>query len=127
MKLIIITLLFTLITFPVFADKEVEDISISSDSLNSINSQLAPNFTPSLSSPGQIISQILPIAIIFGGIILFVMIIAGGFTMLTNPTNPEAQGKGKARITYAIAGFIILFSAYWITQVVEIIFKLEIV
>lgn len=47
--------------------------------------------------------------------------------MLTNPTNPQAQEAGKNRITYAVAGFLVVFSAFWIIQALEIAFDLEVV
>jgi hypothetical protein len=55
------------------------------------------------------------------------MIVSGGFTMLSSPTNPQAQESGKQRITYAVVGFIILFAAYWIMQILKIIFKIDVV
>lgn len=69
---------------------------------------------------------ILNLAIVFGGLILFVMIIISGFTMMTNPQNPQAQEAGKQRLTWSVVGFLILFSSYWIVQIIEAIFGLNI-
>jgi hypothetical protein len=85
------------------------------------------NFTPGPGFLGKLISDLLPYALTFGGLILFVMIVSGGFTMLSSPTNPQAQESGKQRITYAVVGFIILFAAYWIMQILKIIFKIDVV
>lgn len=70
---------------------------------------------------------ILAIAIVLAGIGLLVMIVMGGFAMLSNPTNPEAQNKGKAQITYGLVGFLVVFLAYWIMQILEIIFGINVV
>jgi len=80
-----------------------------------------PDFIP------QLLTKLLPYALIFAGLLLLLMLIAGGFTMLSNPTNPQAQDAGKKRITWAIAGFILLFAAYWIMQILEIVFGIRVV
>lgn len=93
----------------------------------------APNFTNTQTLLADIIggtggpeTGILPIAIIIGGILLLFMLIFGGFEILTNPTNPQAQEGGKQRITWAIIGFLILFASYWIAQLLQIMFNLQI-
>jgi hypothetical protein len=54
------------------------------------------------------------------------MLLAGGFTMLSSASNPEAADKGKQQITTALIGFIIIFAAYWIVQIVEIVLGVNI-
>jgi hypothetical protein len=78
------------------------------------------------STPADIINQLLPYLFTIAGLILFAMLIAGGFQMLTAATNPKAADAGKARITHAIIGFIIIFTAYWLTQIMEIILGIKI-
>lgn len=75
----------------------------------------------------QLFSRGLPILIVLSGIILLIMIVMGGFTMLTNPTNPQAQEAGKNQITFAVIGFFLMFMAYWIIQILELMFGLSIV
>lgn len=75
--------------------------------------------------PG-IINTLVPIIITFAGLILFVMLIAGGFQMLTSASNPEAAKAGQGRITTALIGFLIIFAAYWIVQIVEIVLGINI-
>ncbi len=70
---------------------------------------------------------LLSIAIVFGGILLFIMLILGGFGLLTNATNPQGQEKAKQQITWAVAGFVLLFAAYWIIQLLQVIFSVSIV
>jgi len=50
------------------------------------------------------------------------MIIWGGFEMMMGATNKKSLDSGKQRVTAAIVGFIILFSVYWIAQIVEMMF-----
>lgn len=79
-----------------------------------------------LSTPGGIISEILRFAFPIAGIILFVMLILAGLKMLTGATNSKNIDEGKQMIVTAILGFIILFAAYWIAQLLEIIFGIKI-
>lgn len=76
----------------------------------------------SAGSPG-----ILTLAIVLGGFALLIMLVWGGFTMLSNPTNPQAQESGRNRITYAVIGFFLLFASFWIAQIIELIFGVSIV
>lgn len=77
-------------------------------------------------TPGIIISAILPIMFTLAGLILFAMLILGGFQMMTSAGNPKGADAGKARLTSALIGFAIIFLAYWLTQFMEIIFGINI-
>lgn len=87
------------------------------DYKNVIFGASGPN--PAFNTPRGIISYILPYLMTFAGLILFVMLLWGGFEMLTGAANPKSQEAGKARMTAAIVGFLILFAAYWLAQIVE--------
>ncbi len=79
-----------------------------------------------LSTPGGIINELLiylfPLAIL----ILFAMLVWGGFEMLTGAANEKNLTAGKNRVTSAIAGFILLFASYWIVEIVQNIFNIQI-
>ncbi len=79
-----------------------------------------------LSTPGGIISEILAYSFPIAGVILFVMLIMAGFKMLTGASNSSSMEEGKKMISTAVIGFIILFAAYWIAQLIEIIFGIRI-
>lgn len=79
-----------------------------------------------LSSINSIISALLPITMILAGTILLFMLISGGFTMMTAVTDPKAADAGKTRITAALTGFFLLFAAYWIIQILEIVLGVSI-
>lgn len=79
------------------------------------------------SNVGTIIGLVLPTVLTLAGLILFGMLIGGGFTMLAGAADKESQEKGKKMITSAITGFVIIFLAYWIAQILQIIFKINIV
>ncbi len=47
--------------------------------------------------------------------------------MLAGAADKEAQEKGKKTITSALFGFAVIFLAYWIAQILQVIFKIDIV
>lgn len=100
---------------------------VDEDTLDSFNPlKLFSTRANQLSTPGGIVSEILKFAFPLAGIILFVMLVMAGFKMLTGATNSKNIEEGKNMITTAILGFIILFAAYWIAQLIEIIFGINI-
>lgn len=79
-----------------------------------------------LTTPRGIISRALPYLFTFSGLILFTMIIWGGFEMLGGASNPQSQEAGKHRITNAVVGFLLLFCSYFLAQLVELILRVDI-
>ena len=70
-------------------------------------------------SPADIINDLIPYIFIFAGIILFVMLIAGGFSIFVSAGNPEKVKKGQAMLVNALIGFLVIFASYWIIQLLE--------
>lgn len=70
---------------------------------------------------GDLVSIILSNAIVIAGILMFVLILVGGFgiIMSAGSDNPEGAAKGKKAITAAVLGFIIIFISYWIIKIIE--------
>lgn len=84
------------------------------------------HFIDSFSTPGGIISRFLPFILSAAGLILFVMLIWGGFEFMMGASNPKSAESGKQRITSAFIGFFILFSVFWIAQIMQTIFGINI-
>ena len=116
--------------------KDIE-IEIEKTTINipEVSSETLKNFNPldkysnkagQLSNPGEIISEILNFAFPLAGIILFLMILFGGLKMLTGATNESKLKEGQQMIVSAIVGFIILFAAYWIASLLEMVFGISI-
>lgn len=91
--------------------------------LKIFESPYADEFT----SPAGIINRALLFVFPLAGLILFVMLVWGGFEMITGATNSKSMQAGKQRITAALIGFGILFASFWIIQIVEYIFNLAII
>lgn len=77
--------------------------------------------TGDVSSLGGILTSLMDYVFVIAGIILLFMIIASGYTLLTSAGNPEAIAKGKSRLTAALIGFVIVFAAFWIFQIIELL------
>lgn len=75
---------------------------------------------------GDIISALIPYILVLAGLILFGFLIFGGFELLTSAGDPKKVQSAQGKITSAIIGFIIIFVAYWLVQILEIIFGLKI-
>lgn len=83
-------------------------------------------FTDPTKGEAQVINALLPYIFPAAGLVLLFMIIAGGFQLLTSAGNPESTAKGYKRILYAVIGFIVIFVSYWIIQIIQDIFGIDI-
>lgn len=71
---------------------------------------------------GDIVSKAVPFVFAFAGIGLLLMLIFGGFALLTSAGDAKKLEQGKQQLTYAIMGFAVIFVAYWIVQLAGKIF-----
>lgn len=74
----------------------------------------------------EIIAVIVKNIYILTGIILFFFIVIGGLGMILNSGNPEKQKEGSKTVTSAVMGYLIMFAAYWLIKIIEIIFGISI-
>lgn len=73
---------------------------------------------------GMLISTALKLVFPAAGILLLFYLVLGGFSLMTSGGDPKAMQAAKGRITSALIGFVIVFAAYWIVQIVGIILGL---
>lgn len=75
-----------------------------------------------------LISSLLKNSLVIAGIILLGLILFGGFGMLASAGSGDSKKaeQSKKTITSAIIGFLIVFSAYFIIQIIETITGLNI-
>jgi hypothetical protein len=81
------------------------------------NSDAASTYT----GVGSLINNLLPNIYIAGGLVIFFMIIFGGFTIIANAGNPDKIKEGGKTITSAIIGLLVLFGSYWIIQIIQVV------
>ena len=70
-------------------------------------------------NPGTIINLIVSNLFILAGIIIFFMIIGAGISFLKD--TEKGKDDAKNLLTGAVAGFLIMFGAYWIVQIVKLV------
>ncbi len=70
---------------------------------------------------GDLISLIVTSSITVAGIAVLFLFIYGGFKIITGAgsSDPRSAGQGKQAVTYAVIGFIIVFTAYWVIRLTE--------
>lgn len=74
---------------------------------------------PTLQSLETIFSNTLNIVITLAGVILFIMLIAGGFNYLTSGGDPEKNKKASGTLTWAIIGLILLIVSWFILRLLS--------
>lgn len=82
-------------------------------------------FNPAFTTIGGVVTTVIPFIFAFAGIGLLLMIISAGFTLLTSAGDAKKLDMGKNRLTYALVGFLIIFVAFWVVQIVGRIFGLQ--
>ena len=54
-----------------------------------------------------------------GGIVLFLMLLSGGFKYLTSGGDPKATEGAQKTLTYAIGGLVMLAGSYIILRIIS--------
>jgi hypothetical protein len=67
---------------------------------------------------GNIVNSAILYLFPIAGFLLLIYLIYGGYQYLLSGGDPKSIDAGKKNITYAVIGFIIIFLAYWIVQIV---------
>lgn len=67
------------------------------------------------------LNLLLPLVFVIAGIILFFLLMAGGFGIIASGGNAKSVEQGKGQVTGAVIGFLVIFAAYWIIQIIQAI------
>jgi len=84
------------------------------------------DFNPKFTDLGSIITQLLPYILVLAGLILFILLIIGGFGLLTSGGSPDKVKSAQGKITSAVIGFVIIFISYWLVRILEIVLGISI-
>lgn len=68
----------------------------------------------------------IPLAFIISGIILLFLLIGGGFSIIASGGNAKSVESGKNQLIGAVIGFLVIFAAYWIIQIVQTVTGVQI-
>ena len=74
---------------------------------------------------GTILSQLLPYLFAIAGLLLLLYLLYGGLSLMLSRGDPKAAQSAKDKITGAVVGFVIVFVAYWLVQIIGTIFGIE--
>jgi len=79
-------------------------------------------------SAAPLINIIVKNSLVIAGIIFLALLVFGGIMFIASAGNGDQKqaGKGKSAVTSAIIGFAIVFGAYLIIQIIQVITGLEI-
>ncbi len=100
--------------------------AINFDDLQNAVPSLKPLFKGGASQVNPIISEVLKYIYVIAGLLLLFYLIYGGFHMMTAANDEKGLVEAKGKITNALVGFLILFLAYWIVQIMEYILGIQI-
>lgn len=70
---------------------------------------------------GCIFQRVVGYILGFAGIVLFIILILGGFKFITSGGDPKAVEEAKKTLTYAIAGLIVVLLSYLILVLITAI------
>ncbi|EKD80274.1 MAG: hypothetical protein ACD_40C00156G0008 [uncultured bacterium] len=77
--------------------------------------------TAEYSTADKLINNVLPNVYVAAGLVIFFMIVFGGFMIIANAGNADKTAEGSKIITSAIMGLLVLFASYWIIQIIQVV------
>ena len=80
---------------------------------------------PEFKDFGSIISSLLPFLFAGAGLLLLLYLLYGGLSLMLSRGDPKAVQGAKDKITGAVVGFVIVFVAYWLVQIIGTILGIE--
>lgn len=83
-----------------------------------IGQQFGSNYNSS-ADLGKLVTSLSSNAVVLGGVLFLIAVIGAGYHMLHNSGDAQKFAQGRDIITYAFFGFLIIFGAYWIIQIIE--------
>lgn len=87
----------------------------------------ADTFPKQPSEVGSLVAGVVKNLVLFSGVVFVILLVVGGFLMITGAGqgNQQKVGQGRQAATAAAAGFVIIFTAYWIAQIIQIMTGVE--
>lgn len=74
---------------------------------------------------GSIVNKLLPFVYVAAGLMMLFMLISGGIELMTAAGNPGKTKSGYGKMTAGIIGFVIIFIAYFVAQIVQIVLGIK--
>ena len=79
--------------------------------------------SPTYKTPGGLISLLLKNVYMVAGIILFFLLLFGGLNFIigAGSGDPKKTAQGQQAVTQALLGFLLIFTSYWIIQLISFV------
>ncbi|NMB57178.1 hypothetical protein GYA19_04580 [Candidatus Beckwithbacteria bacterium] len=78
------------------------------------------------SSLGKFISNLVPNILMIASVFFFILILGAGFMIISSAGNPDKQKKGGETLSWSLIGFLVVFGAYWLIQIISYILGYDI-
>lgn len=78
-------------------------------------------FASEYTSANTLLNNIVPNVFIAAGIVIFFMVLFGGYKIITGGSDSHQIDEGKKVISSAIMGLIVMFASYWIIQIIQVL------
>ena len=89
-----------------------------------LEAMATPSF-PVGSTLGFIVSKLILFIFPIAGLLLLLYLVFGGYKYMLSRGDPKALAEAKGAITTALLGFVIVFVAFWIVQLIGVVLGLE--
>lgn len=71
-------------------------------------------------TPASMVNLLVRVVFVAVGLILLFLIIFSGLSMIAGGTS-DNKDKAKSTMTSALIGFLVIFGAYWIMQIIKVV------
>lgn len=78
-----------------------------------------------INTVGDLVNRMILFLFPLAGIVLFFVLIWGGYDFLLSQGNPEKIKSARAKITAGLIGFVLLVASYLIVKLITVIFGLQ--
>lgn len=72
-------------------------------------------------TPASLFNTLIPVIFTVAGVILFFLLLFGGFSIIMAHGEPKELEKGSKVLTGALIGFLLIIASYWIMQIIQIV------
>ncbi len=85
------------------------------------------DFAPTkITNIGQIVNLVLPLMMLGGVAIFFIMFLMAGFRWITSGGNPEEMKKIQSQMSSALVGMIIVIASYVVVKLIGVMLNIDI-
>ncbi|HPS40566.1 MAG TPA: hypothetical protein PLQ50_01010 [Candidatus Woesebacteria bacterium] len=106
-------------TTKVSADYDIGGGRTEIDITSGLNLKSGQRVRDVFNSTDDIVNLVVRVIFTAAGVVLFLMIIVAGFGLIKGGSGNKDQAKNT--MTSAVVGFIVMFAAYWIMQILQLL------